>query len=761
MSEPIRILHVFSSVNRGGAESRTLDLYRHIDRQKVQFDFLVNTNPPGDFATEIEEMGGRIFFVPRFTMINYFSYRRAVTAFFGENHDFHVVQGHLTSSAAIYLLIAKKAGVPVTIAHARNTNAEPGIKRLLTHIMQRKLYRKADLLFTCSQLAGEAFFGRKAVAAGLVTLIPNAIESRNFDFCDDKRKLLRRELELEGKFVIGHVGSFTYAKNHGYLLKIFNEIQKEVADACLLLVGGGGGRQQIEQLAEDMELTAKIIWAGKVSNPEDYYQAFDYFVFPSYYEGLPGVVLEAQAAGLHCLISDTITQEVAVTDLITFMSIKENPAKWARMIIDSRNYTRLGRVQTLVEAGYDAYHQAKKMEEIYLSQPQKQVMLIVPNLTQGGFEHTCVKTARLLSPIYKVVIVVFSADEIAYDVSGLDVVNIRCGVKKSPAAKMLNVFIRVRKVRKLKRLHQTDIAYSFGITANIVNALSKIGQAKTWLSLRHFDDVGRKRFIRLFLNRADRIISCSQEIEVAMHKEYGYDKAVTLYNPYDIAGMCELAKSDVADLPWSDEAEYLVAMGREDDYKGFWHTIKILYLVKQKLPQKKLRLLIIGKGEFSEYKELAYDLGVSEHVYFTGGQRNPFIYLKKGAIFLLTSTAEGFPNALVEAMAMGLAVISSDCPTGPAEILLKDTPPRHERKEVYQQEAVIWGDYGILVPEMGTERKFAPDYTIEEERTTDIVVTLLSEPATLSQYQKAASQRAADFTTEKYVSKMMNWIENE
>ena len=144
MAEPIRILHVLGTTNLGGAESRIMDLYRHIDRNRVQFDFVVHTEKEGFFDKEIEELGGRIFRVPRFRIYNYFSYRRAFREFFREHHEFRMVQGHMTSSAAIYLPIAKKAGISTTIAHARSAGVDKGLKGKLTRWMRRNLWRKAD-----------------------------------------------------------------------------------------------------------------------------------------------------------------------------------------------------------------------------------------------------------------------------------------------------------------------------------------------------------------------------------------------------------------------------------------------------------------------------------------------------------------------------------------------------------------------------------------------------------------------------------------
>ena len=181
MPEPIRILHVLGTTQLGGAESRIMDLYRHVDRERVQFDFLVHTGGEGFFDKEIRELGGRIFRVPRFRFYNYFSYKKAVKDFFEKNHEFRAVQGHITSTAAIYLPIAKRAGIPLIIAHARSAGVDKGIKGVLTRLLRRNLSKKADFLFTCSELAGISVFGRKAVEAGKTVFVPNAIDCEAFE----------------------------------------------------------------------------------------------------------------------------------------------------------------------------------------------------------------------------------------------------------------------------------------------------------------------------------------------------------------------------------------------------------------------------------------------------------------------------------------------------------------------------------------------------------------------------------------------------
>lgn len=366
MAKQVRVLHVLGSTNLGGAESRIMDLYRHIDRERVQFDFLVHTADEGHFDKEIEGMGGRIYRVPRFRIYNYFSYVKALKKFFDEHHDFAVVQGHMTSTASIYLPIAKKTGVTITVAHARSAGVDQGIKGIITKWMRCGLSKKADYLFTCSELAGEAVFGKKIQKEGKTYFIPNAINCSSFVYDEKKRIEMRKRLGLSNKYIIGHVGRFHYAKNHEYLFQIFAALKKNgKKDYALILLGDGSKSEYFKELTRKLQIEDDVFFLGNHSNVYEYYQAMDYFVYPSRFEGLPGTMVEAQTCGLRCVMSDAICQEVIVTDLVKVMSIEAEPEQWADYIEETIDYERRSFVTEMQQAGFDVKDQAKKMMDFY------------------------------------------------------------------------------------------------------------------------------------------------------------------------------------------------------------------------------------------------------------------------------------------------------------------------------------------------------------------------------------------------------------
>lgn len=366
---PVRVLQVLGGTSLGGAESRVMDSYRHLDRSRIQFDFCVHSQEEGFFDKEIESLGGHIYRVPRFQVVNWLAYRKAWKDLFREHPGYVAVHGHMTSTASIYLPIAKAAGVPLTIAHARSAGVDPGLKGTMTRFLRRNLGKKADVCLTCSRLAGEAVFGEKMVEAGRVTTVPNAIDAREFAFSEKKRKQKRAELGIgEQEFVIGHVGRFGHMKNHAFLLDVFAEICRKVPDSRLLLVGEGGLMDSVREKATSLGLSDRVIFTGNQAQVADFYMAMDFFVFPSIFEGLPGSVIEAQAAGLRCLVSDSVTDEVLITPLAQSRSLSDKASVWAQNVLERRSYEREQMEQAIKEAGFDVSDQVKFLEKLYLQE---------------------------------------------------------------------------------------------------------------------------------------------------------------------------------------------------------------------------------------------------------------------------------------------------------------------------------------------------------------------------------------------------------
>lgn len=371
----------------------------------------------------------------------------------------------------------------------------------------------------------------------------------------------------------------------------------------------------------------------------------------------------------------------------------------------------------------------------------KKLLLIVPSLHQGGSEKVCAMTAVILKPYFDVQIAIFDSRDIDFDVEDVPVADLGLPSMPGMFAKVLNVLRRAHRLNRLKKKERIDIAYSMGPTANLANVFagrlfSRKG-AKCWLGVMSYMDMDNP-WLGLFCKKSDRLLCCSETLRGMIEKEYGCGHAYTLQGFFDIAQIRARSEEAEACLPWQD-GRVIVSMGREDVVKGFWHLLKIFSLVHRELHDAKL--LIIGKGEFAEYRKLAADLGIADAVYFAGLQKNPYPYLKKGTLYLLTSYWEGFPNALVEAMALGLPAVATDCMTGPAEI--------------------FDGKYGVLVPNMGKEPDMDASHIEEEEKNTAArVAALLQNEEELARYSRLSVERARVFSKETYIRKIREWSIN-
>ncbi|MDW5298974.1 MAG: glycosyltransferase [Sedimentibacter sp.] len=358
---PIRVLHVLGNLNRGGAESYLMNIYRKIDRSKVQFDFIIHTNEKCDFSDEIVELGGKIYSVPRFSVKSSIRYIKEWSKFFRNNSEYKIIHSHIRSTAAIILLIAKKYGL-VTISHSHSISSGSGFVSVIKNGLQYFIRYIADYRIACSQNAGKWLFGNKPF-----NIMKNAIDVNNFYYDREIREETRKSLGLDNDIVIGHVGSFTFPKNHIFLLDIFNEIANQNASVKLLLVGDGPLKDDIIHHAKKLKIINKIIFTGVRSDIPDLLNAIDLIVFPSRYEGFPVTMIEAQATGVSCLISKAITDEVQITDLVHYMSLENSPKEWANKSIELiKPCNRYSYSNEIIKAGYDSIYQSDVLTQFYL-----------------------------------------------------------------------------------------------------------------------------------------------------------------------------------------------------------------------------------------------------------------------------------------------------------------------------------------------------------------------------------------------------------
>lgn len=329
--EPIRIAQIVGKWLGGGVEAVVMNYYRHLDHSKVQFDFICDddsTNIPYD---EIEKLGGKVILIPPYQKV--FKYQKELCRVLREG-KYKIVHSHINTLSVFPLYAAKKVGVPVRIAHSHSTtNKKERKKNLLKQVLRPFSKKYATNYMCCSELAGRWLFGDKAYDEGKVYLLNNAIDLDKFKYDKKIRDKKRKELGIkEDTIVIGHIGRFVAQKNHTFLIDIFNQFHKKEKNSILLLAGQGPLQEEIKNKVRELGLDDSVGFLGQRNDANELYQAFDVFLLPSLYEGLPVVGVEAQASGLLCFFSDDMTKETKVL-LLACIFIQMNILNFAKNLI--------------------------------------------------------------------------------------------------------------------------------------------------------------------------------------------------------------------------------------------------------------------------------------------------------------------------------------------------------------------------------------------------------------------------------------------
>lgn len=389
MDAPIRVLQHVRILDSGGIEAFIFANLRAIDRSKVNFDFLVTRDQKEFYDDELVNLGcNKIVLNYKHSKNGVVNPIRQAVAFYKfckENKEKYRVI-HFQSIGAngfLDIIAASLAGIKWRIAHSHIANdikpshtsksKSAGFFRKKIVLLRQGMIRKfvthfSTQYFGCSKMACEWMFTKKVNDKGLTRVVNNPINVSKFVFSKEDRESIRKELGVENKTVIGHIGRFVYSKNHMFLLETFSEIVKKNKDVVLVLVGGGALKTDIEQKIDDLGIRDNVILYGETSEVYRVYNAFDFFLFPSHYEGLGIVLVEAQANGLPVIASDTIPKEVKITDNFEFLSLDIGSQKWADKVLDRINEKRvLSNPEKVYATGYDIKDVSKFLETTYIN----------------------------------------------------------------------------------------------------------------------------------------------------------------------------------------------------------------------------------------------------------------------------------------------------------------------------------------------------------------------------------------------------------
>ena len=327
-----RLLVITGSMNAGGAETFLMKIYRNMDRTKYQMDFALGIREKGVYDDEIIRMGGRIYYVPPKTR-NLVAFYKGIKEIVRDNHYNSVMRMSQFTISALDLFAAKQGGAQHLIMRSTNSQVVEGKKQQIINILFSWMPKVIPTTrFAPSTEAAEFLFGKGCITNGKAIIIHNAVPVEKFVFCEEKRKAKRKELGVSDEnFVVCHMGRFEHQKNHEFLIDVFYEIKKKKDSAILVLVGDGSLFESIKKKVEILGLSDSVQFLGIRKDIPEILMASDIDIFPSFYEGMPNTIIEAQAAGLKCIVSDTITKEVAITDRVHFMSLNSSAKEWADM----------------------------------------------------------------------------------------------------------------------------------------------------------------------------------------------------------------------------------------------------------------------------------------------------------------------------------------------------------------------------------------------------------------------------------------------
>ncbi len=356
----VRILQSVNIMDRAGLETMLMNYYRNIDRCIIQFDFLTHRPTEGAYDKEIEEMGGKVYHAPRLYPQNLSGYYRFMREFYKEHKEYIIIHSHIDTMSYFPLKASKESVIPIRIAHSHSSKLDRDPKLPIKYYALKRIKKVATDYCACGNVAGRFMFGNESFK-----VIHNAIDLEKFRYREVTRNEIRKRLRLDDKFVVGHVGRYSYIKNQLFLIEIFSRIVKE-RDAVLVLVGKGPDEQKIRNKIKRLGLDNKVRLLSDRSDVDQLYQAFDVFIMPSLFEGLPVVGVEAQANGLPYYVSDSVSNEILLTGSAEQIPLTKGPDEWARRILRRSAKRNEMAVDELRNAGYDIRSEARELQNWYL-----------------------------------------------------------------------------------------------------------------------------------------------------------------------------------------------------------------------------------------------------------------------------------------------------------------------------------------------------------------------------------------------------------
>lgn len=669
----IRVAQIMGKWLGGGVESVIMNYYRHIDRNKIQFDFICDEDSTDIPYEDIKKLGGKVILIPPYQ--NVFKYHKELKKVLKEE-NYEIVHSHINTLSVFSLFAAKCAGVQVRIAHSHSTtNKKEKKKNLIKQALRPFSKLFATDYMCCSELSGRWLFGNNEYDKGNVYLLNNAIEVEKFKYNEQARKNKRKELNIkDDTIVIGHVGRFVEQKNHRFLIDIFNEVHKQNNNSILLLVGQGPLIDEMKEKVKKLKLENSVKFLGQRNDVNELYQAMDLFLFPSLYEGLGMAVIEAQYANLPCVVSTEVPYIAKINEYIEFVGLSTDINKWVDTIKNFLYTKSINRnTEKIKNTCYDINKEAKKLEKIYLKNDNNLIRILQMGMTDnlGGIESYLINYYRHID-----------RNKIQFDFTNI-YPNKLCfqDEMKEMGAKIYKIsnyykhpIKYIIEVIKIIKNNKYEIVHCNMNSAVMIFPLiaAKLAGTKVIIAHAHNNSSDKgvfksffhslnKHFIPLFANK---YFACSNEAGqwFFSKKIIESDNFVVIQNGIDKSkfrfdGNLRIDTRRKFNI---NKSTFVVGhVGRFEKQKNHTFLIDIFNEIVKK--NKDSMLILVGVGSLQDQIKLKVKkMKLENKVLFLNNRDDVYKIMNAMDVFVLPSLYEGLGIVLVEAQYSGLPIVTTN-----------------------------------------------------------------------------------------------------
>ncbi len=653
-NKPIRVLIIGMHDKIGGVETFLMNYYRNIDRNKIQFDF-VSIYDKLCFEDEIKQLGGKIYRICS-EKKNPIKYCNQLTKIIKKN-NYRIIHINMLSLANILpIIVSKFQKVKHIIIHSHNSNTPSGIVRKILNCINKPFTYLATDFFACSELAAQWMFGKRILKKHNLKIINNAIELDKYKFNENLRNIIRKKLNIENKFVIGHVGRFSFQKNHEFLIDVFYEVQKEEKNAILLLIGEGELEEDIQRKVKELGIESKVMFLGTTNRVQDYLQAMDLFVLPSRFEGLPVVGIEAQASGTKCIFSKNITSEVKVTDNVEFIGLNENIERWKEEILKYKEAYKKDIDSNEIFEKYEIKKASKELTDIYMKMQKINVMHVVYGLGNGGVE-TLLYNYFSTTNQYNLSIATQECNVQEVKRKFEDI-----GFKIYKVNEKKHIIKYIRTMVKIIKKEKPDIVHSHMTMGNFLpNAIAFFCGVKVRISHAHFA-YAKKNNIYSTLGKlfSNVYMACTKDAASYLFGKTS-GKAYILKNAINLEKFIyeDLKRNEIRNKLNINDKYVIGNVGRFTKQKNHAFLLEIFSKIHEK--NKNTILLLVGDGELEkEVRNKISELKLDDDVLILSNRSDVNELMMGMDLFLFPTLFEGLGIVLIEAQATGLKCISSE-----------------------------------------------------------------------------------------------------